>query len=67
MRMLLDECVPRPLRRELPEHTVRTVTEMGWSGKRNSELLSLLASHNLGILDRGPKLAISTQPDLGSE
>ena len=43
MRILLDECVPRPLRRELPGHDVRTVPEMGWSGKKNGELLQLMA------------------------
>lgn len=35
MRVLLDECVPRSLRRELPGHEVRTVVEMGWLGTRN--------------------------------
>jgi hypothetical protein len=44
MRILLDECVPRPLRRELPGHDVRTVPEMGWSGKKNGELLQLMAA-----------------------
>jgi hypothetical protein len=42
MRILLDECVPRPLRRELAGHDVHTVPEMGWSGKRNGELLQLM-------------------------
>ena len=37
--MLLDECVPRRLRRELPGHDVRTVSEMGWSGIKNGPLL----------------------------
>ncbi len=39
MRVLLDECVPRKLRREFPGHEVRTVTEMGWGGTRNGALL----------------------------
>ncbi len=39
MRVLLDECVPRKLRRELPGHEVGTVTEMGWGGTRNGALL----------------------------
>ncbi len=43
MRILLDECVPRPLRRELAEHDVRTIQEMGWAGKKNGELLALMA------------------------
>ena len=41
MRVLLDECVPRKLRRELSEHDVFTVTEQGWSGIKNGELLAL--------------------------
>jgi hypothetical protein len=42
MQILLDECVPKRLRRELPGHHVRTVPEMGWAGKKNGELLSLM-------------------------
>ena len=43
MRILLDESLPRPLARLLPEHEVRTVAAMGWTGKRNGELLQLAA------------------------
>jgi hypothetical protein len=43
MRVLLDECVPRPLRSELTNHGVRTVAEMGWSGIKNGELLQKAA------------------------
>ncbi len=39
MRLLLDECVPKRLRRELPGHEVRTVQEAGWAGVRNGTLL----------------------------
>ena len=39
MRVLLDECVPKRLRKELTAHVVRTVAEMGWSGIVNGELL----------------------------
>jgi hypothetical protein len=41
VRLLLDECVPRHLRRELSDHEVRTVPEMGWAAKENGELLEL--------------------------
>ncbi len=41
MRVLLDECVPSRLRRDLSEHDVRTVPEMGWASKENGELLEL--------------------------
>lgn len=39
MRLLLDECVPKRLRRELPGHEVRTVQEAGWAGVKNGALL----------------------------
>jgi PIN like domain len=50
MRILLDECVPRPLRRELTDYEVRTVVEMGWSGKKNGELLQLMMQQSFTIL-----------------
>ena len=41
MRLLLDESVPKRLRLHLPNHAVRTVVEMGWSGVKNGALLAL--------------------------
>ncbi len=41
MRVLLDECLPRRLKQDLPGHEARTVPEMGWAGKRNGALLRL--------------------------
>jgi hypothetical protein len=49
MRILLDECVPKRLRRELAGHDVVTVVEMGWSGKKNGELLTLMAGETFDI------------------
>jgi predicted nuclease of predicted toxin-antitoxin system len=43
MRVLLDECVPRALRKELPGHEIKTVAEAGWAGVQNGELLQLAA------------------------
>ena len=48
MRVLLDECLPRNLAEELAGHEVRTVTQAGWSGIKNSELL-LLAAHEYEV------------------
>lgn len=46
MRLLLDECVPRPLLRDLTGHDAYHVVDLGWSSKRNGELLKLmLAEH----------------------
>ena len=44
MRVLLDECLPRRLKRELVGHDARTAPEMGWASKRNGELLALAAA-----------------------
>ncbi len=44
MRVLLDECVPKRLKRELSGHDVSTVVEMGWSGVKNGKLLALAAA-----------------------
>ena len=41
MRLLLDEQVPRRLKRSFAGHNVQTVREMGWNGKSNGELLAL--------------------------
>ena len=43
MRVLLDECVPRRLKRELVGHDVKTAPEMGWASKTNGDLLALAA------------------------
>ncbi len=40
MRILIDECLPKKLKRELFEHTALTVQEKGWAGMKNGELLS---------------------------
>jgi Domain of unknown function (DUF5615) len=45
VRILLDECLPRPLARRFPGHNVQTVQDMGWAGKSNGTLLSLVVPH----------------------
>ena len=40
MRILLDACVPRPLRKLLSGHSIRTAQEMGWGQLKNGALLS---------------------------
>jgi predicted nuclease of predicted toxin-antitoxin system len=39
MRVLLDECLPKRLKKHLPGHETWTVPEAGWAGKKNGELL----------------------------
>jgi hypothetical protein len=43
MRVLLDECLPRRLTKELTAHDATTVPEMGWAGLENGELLRVAA------------------------
>jgi hypothetical protein len=42
MRLLVDECVPRPLVRDLGAHDAHHVVDLGWSSKRNGELLKIM-------------------------
>lgn len=39
MRILIDECLPKKLKRELSDHTVFMVQEKSWSGMKNGALL----------------------------
>jgi predicted nuclease of predicted toxin-antitoxin system len=41
VKILLDECVDRRLAREISEHDVNTVPQMGWAGIKNGDLLTL--------------------------
>ncbi len=41
MRVLLDECLPRKLKREIAADVVQTVPEAGWASKKNGVLLRL--------------------------
>ena len=40
MNVLLDECVPWPLHRELTGHACTTAQKRGWGGITNGDLLS---------------------------
>src|SRR5213595_3746536 len=50
MRILLDECVPRRFQKELPGHDVLKVHALGWSGKKNGELLQLMSAQGFDVL-----------------
>ena len=45
MRILLDESLPKRLKRNLKDYFVKTVPEMGWQGKKNGELMSLMSKN----------------------
>lgn len=64
MRVLLDECVPRKLKKSLAGYDCRTVAELGLAGKKNGELLSLAEAAGftaLLTLDRGIEFQQSLQ------
>jgi predicted nuclease of predicted toxin-antitoxin system len=51
MKILLDENLPTKLRVEFGKnHEVFTVGFMGWSGKKNGELLGLMVYHGFEAL-----------------
>lgn len=39
MRVVFDVCVPRPLRKHLPGHEVKTAQELGWNRLQNGDLI----------------------------
>ena len=56
MKILLDECVPRKLKYNLPDHECRTVPEAGLAGKKNGSLLDFAESAGCEIfvtMDKG--------------
>jgi predicted nuclease of predicted toxin-antitoxin system len=44
VRILLDECVPWPMRHLLSAHQCTNVQKQGWKGTKNGALLALAAS-----------------------
>lgn len=51
MKILLDENFPKSLKKYFWNvHSVITVQEAGWNGKRNGELLKLLVSDDFDVL-----------------
>ena len=50
MKILFDHCVPRPLRRELPGHDIKTAREMHWEGLKNGKLLDEAQAARFDVL-----------------
>ena len=56
MKILIDECVPRKFKRNLPGHNCLTVPEAGLAGTKNGHLLLLAEEHGFEVfltIDRG--------------
>jgi hypothetical protein len=50
LKILLDESVPRLVKRSLSSWAITTVQELGWSAIKNGELLGRAREHEFGIL-----------------
>ena len=47
MKVVIDECVPRALGKLFRDHghECRSIQDLGWAGKQNGELLSLVEAN----------------------
>ena len=50
MKVLLDECIPRKLKYNLPDHACQSVPEAGFAGEKNGVLLDLAESAGFDAL-----------------
>lgn len=50
MKLLLDENLPKRLKTDFTEHSVYTVSDLGWNGKTNGELLKLMTEQQFEVL-----------------
>ncbi|HET8865546.1 MAG TPA: DUF5615 family PIN-like protein [Gracilimonas sp.] len=61
MKLLLDENIPNPLKKELSDFDVFTVQDQDWQGKENGELLKLMFENNFDALITADKNLQSQQ------
>jgi hypothetical protein len=50
VKILLDECMPKDLRKHFVEHDCQTVPQAGLAGKKNGELLTLAEKSGWQVL-----------------
>lgn len=50
MRLLLDENLPKRLKKYLSDHEIYTVADKGWAGISNGKLLALLIENGFDAL-----------------
>jgi Domain of unknown function (DUF5615) len=63
MRILLDECVDWRLLRDLSDHKVKTVKQLGWEKIKNGALLRLAATEFDVFLTVDSNLPYQQNPD----
>ena len=50
MKILLDECVTKRLKKHLESHEISTVVSQGWSGLKNGQLLRKAIENKFDLL-----------------
>ncbi|RNI23705.1 hypothetical protein [Rufibacter latericius] len=50
MKLLLDENLPKRLKLDFPDYQIFTVSDKGWNGKKNGELMQLLLQESFDAL-----------------
>ena len=50
MKLLLDENLPKRLKKDFPEHEIFTVRDKGWNGISNGKLLDLMIADKFDAL-----------------
>lgn len=50
MKIILDECTPRIVKKRLADLDIQTVQQVGWSGVKNGELLRRIESSGFDVL-----------------
>jgi hypothetical protein len=50
VKILFDQCVAKPLRREFSHHEIKTAREMGWQALKNGNLLDQAQAAGFEIL-----------------
>ena len=50
MKLLLDENLPKRLKEDFADHEVYSVTDKGWNGLKNGDLLELMISEQFDAL-----------------
>ena len=50
MRLLLDENLPKRLKKDFPNQEIYTVSDKGWNGIKNGQLLQLMSEEDFDAL-----------------
>jgi hypothetical protein len=50
LKVLFDECTPKPLKHALGPHYVITAQQLGWAGMRNGTLLSAAEGEEFDVV-----------------